>query len=400
MPDDHELARELAAWRADTIGVAGAIHLDNAGSSLPPAPVTDAVIAHLRREAEVGGYRAEDEQRARLDDTYAACAALVGAQPDEIALVESATTGWQMAFHSIAFTDGDRILTGVSEYASNFLGYLRLARDRRIVIDVVPDDAHGQIDVDRAAAMMTDRTRLIAITHVPTNGGLVNPAAAVGRLARARGITYLLDACQSVGQMPIDVDDIGCDYLSFTGRKFVRGPRGTGALYARRAEGGIDPALIDLHSAEWVDRDAYRVRHDARRFENYERNIAAHIGLGVAARYALAVGPDRAWHRIERLAARLRTGLADIDGVSVHDKGRTRCGIVTFAVEGTDAPMVMQRLREHGVTVNVTWRASTLLDMVQRELDALARASVHYFNTDEEIDRTIELVAAIAHGSH
>jgi selenocysteine lyase/cysteine desulfurase len=301
-----------------------------------------------------------------------------------------------MAFHSIGFTDGDRILTGENEYASNYLNYLWLARRRRIAIDVVPDDEHGQIDVEQAAAMITERTRLVAITHVPTNGGLVNPAAALGEVTRARNITYLLDACQSVGQMPIDVDAIGCDYLSFTGRKFVRGPRGTGALYARRSAGGADPALIDLHSATWLDRDAYLVRNDARRFENYERNIAAHIGLGVAARYALEVGLDRAWARIERLAARLRAGLAAIDRVRVHDRGITQCGIVTFAIEGIAASAVNDHLAEHDVTANVTRRASTLLDMTRRELDALVRASVHYFNTDDEIDRTIELVADLA----
>jgi selenocysteine lyase/cysteine desulfurase len=390
---------ELDQWRADTPGCAYGVHLDNAGSSLAPRSVTDAVVAHVQREAEIGGYRAEEEHQALLDDAYTACADLIGARSEEIALVESATAAWQMAFHSIPFTDGDRILTCVAEYASNYLGYLRLARSHRIAIDVVPDDEHGQIDVAQAAAMVTDRTRLISITHVPTNGGLVNPAAEIGTIARANRIPYLLDACQSVGQMPIDVNEIGCDFLSFTGRKFVRGPRGTGALFVRATAETADPAFIDLHSATWTEAHAYRVRGDARRFENYERDVAAHIGLGVAARYAQQVGVEHAWTRIQALGRRLRGGLSAVDGVAVRDKGSVLCGIVTFDVAGLAATAVEDHLAQHAITVNVTRRPSTLIDMTRRGLDEMVRASVHYFNTEDEVDRTVQLVADLARGS-
>jgi cysteine desulfurase/selenocysteine lyase len=392
-------AIDIAAVRADTMGCAEHTHLDNAGSSLPPRRVVEAVIAHWRREEAVGGNVAEAESRDLLKDSYDACAQLLGAARDEIALVESATSAWQMAFHSIPFADGDRILTCVAEYASNYIAYLRLAQNRRVEIDIIPDDEHGQIDVEQAAAMVTDRTRLIAITHVPTNGGLVNPAEEIGTIARARGITYLLDACQSVGQLPIDVDAIGCDFLSFTGRKYLRAPRGTGALYARTNSTTGDPALLDLHSASWVGRSSYQVRADARRFENYESNIAAKIGLGVAARYALHIGVDASWARIQQLATRLRHQLSAIDGVTVHDKGLRQCGIVTFAVDGIEAAVVKDALARNEVTVNVTLRASTLLDMAQRNIDTMVRASVHYFNTDDEIDRTADVIASIARDS-
>ena len=392
-------AIDIAAVRADTVGCERQTHLDNAGSSLPPRPVTAAVIAHLRREEEVGGYAAETEHLSQLEDTYDACATLIGATRDEIALVESATTAWQMAFHSIPFEDGDHILTCVAEYASNYLAYLRLAQRVRVTIDLVPDDDHGQIDVDRAGDMITDRTRLISITHVPTNGGLVNPAEAIGALARAHGVTYLLDACQTVGQLPIDVDAIGCDFLSFTGRKFLRAPRGTGALYARARTAVGAPALIDLHSATWLGRSSYDVRSDARRFENYESNIAARIGLGVAVRYALHVGLDASWARIQQLASRLRQRLGDINGVTVRDKGVLQCGIVTFDVDGIDSATVMAALARNDVVVNVTHRRSTLLDMTQRGIESMVRASVHYFNTEDEIDRAAEVIGSIARGS-
>jgi selenocysteine lyase/cysteine desulfurase len=360
--------------------------------------VTEAVVAHLRREEEVGGYIAETERLETVEDTYDACAALVGSTRDEIALVESATAAWQLAFHSIPFQDGDRIVTCVAEYASNYLEFLRLARRVRIAIDVVPDDEFGQIDVERAAAMITDRTRLIAITHVPTNGGLVNPAEAIGAIARANGVLYLLDACQSVGQLPIDVGAIGCDFLSFTGRKYLRAPRGTGALYAR-AGSASEPALIDLHSATWTSPSNYDLRADARRFENYESSVASKIGLGVAVRYALAVGIDASWPRIRQLATRLRSRLDQIDGVTVRDKGETQCGIVTFDIRDIDAGQVKDALEGDNVAVNVTYRASTLLDMTQRGISSMVRASVHYYNTDDEIDRCADLIESIARGS-
>ena len=392
-------AIDVEAVRSDTVGCHSRTHLDNAGSSLPPRAVMECVIAHLRREEEVGGYEAENQNRALLDDTYDACAELIGAAREEIALVESATTAWQMAFHSIPFESGDHILTCVAEYASNYIAFLRLAKELEIVIDVVPDDEHGQIDVEQAAAMITDRTRLVAITHVPTNGGLVNPAERIGAIAREHGVLYLLDACQSAGHLPLDVDAIGCDFLSFTGRKYLRAPRGTGALYARAGAPVDDPALLDLHSAVWTDRASYRVRSDARRFENYESNIAARIGLGVAARYALDTGVDVSFARIQHLATRLRTLLGAIERVTVRDKGLVQCGIVTFTVDGVDPAAVKDTLNRNMVTVNVTHRPSTLIDMAQRGLDSMVRASVHYFNTDDEIDRSADLIASIARGS-
>ncbi|HUP72650.1 MAG TPA: aminotransferase class V-fold PLP-dependent enzyme [Acidimicrobiales bacterium] len=392
-------AIDIAAVRADTAWCEHRAHLDNAGSSLPPRAVTDAVIEHLRLEEMLGGYAAEAEHLSQLEDAYEACADLVGATRDEIALFESATTAWQMAFHSIPFEVGDHILTCVAEYASNYLAYLRLAQRVRVVIDVVPDDEHGQIDIGQAAEMITDRTKLISITHVPTNGGLVNPAEAIGAIARAHDITYLVDACQSVGQLPIDVGAIGCDFLSFTGRKFLRGPRGTGALFARARSSSGQPALIDLHSATWTGRTSYDLRADARRFENYESNIAARIGLGVAARYAQQVGLDASWARIQQLADRLRGRLADIDGVTVRDKGALQCGIVTFDIVGIDSAPIKAALARNNVVVNLTHRRSTLLDMTQRGIESMVRASVHYFNTDDEVDHAAELVASIARGS-
>jgi selenocysteine lyase/cysteine desulfurase len=387
---------DVAAIRAATPGCAHRLHLDSAGASLMPQAVLDAITGHLALEGAVGGYEAKRRRAGELDAVYAACGELVGAEADEIALLENATRAWDAAFYALPLGAGDRILTGRAEYVSNALAFIQLARARGVEVEVIEDDEHGQIDVAALRVAVDERTRLIALTHVPTNGGLVNPAAEVGAVAREAGVTYLLDACQSAGQLPLDVGQLGCDILSTTGRKFLRAPRGTGFLYVRRGLAErLEPPVVDVRSANWTAPDAYELAPGARRFETWEMSYANVLGLGAAVRTALDIGVGRTWAYVQPLAEDLRARLRGELGADVHDKGAVRGAIVTFTLDGVEPAALRALLEERDIGVSVSEPADALHDMEVRRLPPMVRASVHHFTTPEEIGRFVAAVSEL-----
>jgi len=386
----------VARARRETPGCDHVLHFNNAGASLMPQPVLDTCLGHLHLEARIGGYEAAARAQDAVDHTYEAVARLLACGRDEVAIVENATRAWDMAFYAFPFRPGDRILTTQVSYASNYIAFLHVAHRTGAVVDVIESDASGALSLDHLRAALDDRVKLIALTHVPTNGGLVNPAAEVGRVAKEAGIPFLLDACQSAGQMPLDVDTLGVDVLSATSRKFLRGPRGVGFLYVRRALlDHLDPPLLDLHAATWTSPSEFTLRPDARRFENWECNVAAKIAFGVAVDYALGWGLPAIWDRIRHLAATLRARLRGLPGLTVHDLGRVQCGIVTFSSDHLPAEVIQYRLRDQGINVSTSSPAATLLDSTARALPPLVRASVHYYNTEEEVNRFCTVLASL-----
>lgn len=389
---------DVARVRADTPGLERRIHLNHAGASPSPTPVLDTVIDHLRLEAEIGGYEAAAARAQALGAVYHSIGALLGCGADQVALMPSATTAWETAFWSLPWSAGDVVLTSRAEYVSNALSLL-LARDRRgVVVRVLDDDESGQVDLDALERELArGGVSLVAITHVPTQGGLVNPAARIGARCRAAGVPFLLDACQSVGQLPTRVDDLGCDLLSATGRKFLRAPRGTGFLYVRPSVSErMSPVFADSGSATWTGADSYEFRPDARRFETWERSAGGVLGLGAAVDYALELGLDEIAGRIGPMAERFRTRLRDVRGVSVHDTGTLRCGIVTFTVHGVTPERVQADLSASDINTWVTNAGQARFDLDGRGIESMVRASLHYVTTDDEIERTVAQVERLA----
>jgi selenocysteine lyase/cysteine desulfurase len=389
---------DLARWRGDTPGCERRVHLNNAGAALVPRPVRAAVDAHLDLEDELGGYEAAEARATALERVGEDLGRLVGAGRRNIALTQNSTTGFAQALGAFDFASGDVILTSRADYASNQIMYLSLARRLGVEIVRAPDLPEGGVDPDAVRALVRRRPpTLVAITWIPTNSGLVQPVAAIGEVCRAAGVPYLVDACQAVGQMPVDAPAIGCDYLAATSRKFLRGPRGIGFLYVadHALTGGAYPLLVDMHGATWSDPDRFELTPDARRFESWEVASALVLGLGAAAAYALDVGLETARDRARALAAYARARLAELPGVRVLDRGAELCAIVTAEPAGRPGAEIKLALRARGINTSSPGRDDAVIDMDEKGARSAIRISPHYYNTAGEIDAAVEALREV-----
>lgn len=387
---------QIDLYRSQTDGCKNVIHFNNAGSSLPPAVVVDTVIDYLREEAIAGGYETEAKYSKELDAVYGSLAKFLNADTDEVAVFENASAAWGTAFRGLDFEDGDEIITTEMEYVSNLIGIVDAKDAKDIKVVVLPNDSEGNFSIAEMEKAINAKTKLIAVTHVSSSGGSILPIELIGQLAQKNKILYLVDACQSAGQMPLDVKKIGCDMLSATGRKYLRAPRGTGFLFVRKAiQDRLKPVQLDFFGAGNVSLNGYTLRNDARRFELYEKSRALTLGLGKALDYASGVGLDKIWNRINGLAEIFRTKLNELDGITVRDFGNDLSGIVTFSVAGVDSFEVKAKLAESNINVSVGGAQATPIYMQKNGLSTVVRASIHYYNTEAEINRFIEVLSRI-----
>ncbi|WP_031470681.1 aminotransferase class V-fold PLP-dependent enzyme [Sciscionella sediminilitoris] len=387
---------DLSAVRADTPALNERIFLDSAGSSLPPSPVLEEMFAHLRAEASIGGYRAAAQREAELRSGYPVFAELLDCAPGEIAFTESASRSWLALLDAIPLGPGDRVLISQVEYGSYVIALLRLAERAGFTVEQMPSDETGQVDVDATRAMLDERVKLVSVTHVPTNSGLISPVAAITAAAHEVGAFVLLDACQSVGQFPVRMRELGVDMITGTGRKWLRGPRGTGFLAVRQDE-RLWPRLIMDSAASLDGPDSYHIHSGpGAQYELFEYGVAARLGLIRAARYALELGLEAIGEAVLAKGTYLRAALGALPGVRVLDPGREQGGIVTFAVDGTPVDAVREALWQKGIVVGGGAMPDGLLDWRARGLDGCVRASPHYFTTEAELDALVHAVAALA----
>ena len=392
MPD---VSIDVARARAETPGCARVVHLNNAGAALPPAAVTDAVVGYLKQEALGGGYETYNAELEAVGRYRNALAELIGAKPTEVAFMQNDTLGWATALwglvHTGAVGRGSTVVVDRTVYVSHYLGLLQAKKYFGIEIRIADSDDTGTVDLGSLASLLDERVSMVALTHIGTHRGLVNPVAAAGAVIRRKSsAVYFVDGCQALGHLPLDVRTIGCDVLTATGRKYLRAPRGTGLLFvSERIIERVDPPGIDGSGANWIDGSNYELAGDATRFEPFEASMATKVGLGVAADYALGWGMEAISKRIVELAEGLRTLLEDIVGVEVLDGGRERCGIVTFREAGRTPAETQAMLLAAGINTSVTKDESARLDMAERGVPSAVRASVHYYNTDAELERLV-----------
>jgi selenocysteine lyase/cysteine desulfurase len=388
----------LSRWRADTPGCERLVHLNNAGAALTPTPVRQAVAEHLALESEIGGYEAADARADALGRAYAALGRLLGAAPRNLAMQQNSTVAFAQAFAAFDLGPGDVILTSRADYASNQIMYLALARRRGVETVRAPDAPEGGIDPQAVRELVARRRpALAALTWIPTNSGLVQPAEAVGEICRDAGVPYILDACQAVGQMPVDVSRLHCDYLAGASRKFLRGPRGIGFLYVsdRALAAGAYPLTVDMHGATWSEPEEFALTPDARRFESWEVACALVLGTGAAAEYALAVGGQAYHERSWALARYARERLATIEGVRVLDRGPALCAIATAELGGRPAEEVKLALRARRINTSSPGRDDAVIDMDEKGAASALRVSPHYYNTADEIDAALAALAEV-----
>lgn len=387
---------DITKLRNNTPGCKHVIHFNNAGASLMSQSTLDAHINYLQEEAKYGGYETAERNHNELECFYSEVAKLINAKPEEIAFTESATVAWQRIFFSIPFQKGDVIITCNSEYASNYISFL-LAKDKfGVEIKNIPSLANGDIDLDALEKSIDNRTRLVAITHTPTNGGMVNAAEKIGKIAHRHNVFYLLDACQSAGQYPLDVSKIKCDFLSATGRKYLRGPRGTGFLYVNKKHiDKLTPQNLDLHGATWTSPDEYESLKSARKFETWESSLAAKYAFVTSLRELNHLNISTIWPRVSSLADYFRMNLQKLSNIEIYDIGEIKCGIVTFNSSKVSINTLKSQLDKNNINTSIAVASGTLLDATNRNLDKLIRASVHYYNTEEEVDKFIQVIEEV-----
>lgn len=390
------MAIDIDLVRMETPGCAHVLHFNNAGASLMPEPVLSSIKGYLELEARIGAYEVEERARNMVERLYLSTSHLLGCHPSEIAFLENATRAWDMAFYSIPFLPKDRILCSESEYSSNYIAFLHMAKKVGVSVEVIPNDEYGQISLKSLETAIDDRVKLIALTHIPTNSSLINPACEVGKIAQKAGILYLLDATQSIGQIPLDVSSISCDILCAAGKKYLRGPRGTGLLYIRNEIlPSLSPPFLELNSVKWISQNEFEIHPNARRFESWESSLANKMGLGSAIDYALKLGIKNIFQRITFLATLLRKNLSAIPDVTLHEQGKNKCGIVTFTIKDMHSNTVRQLLLKKHINVSISTEETARLNMPSRKLKDLVRASIHYYNNEKEIERFCNIISGL-----
>lgn len=396
------LSEEIAIIRKDTPGCSHVIHLNSAGASLMPKAVIDAVQNHIDLEGNIGGYEASDLKEKDIREFYDAGANLLHTKPENIAFTANATDAYTRALSSVPFEKGDIILTSNDDYISNQINFLSFSKRFGVVVKRIKNAPEGGVDLEDLQKQLHDlHPKLLSITHIPTNSGLVQPVEEIGSIVNRYDTLYLLDACQSAGQKELDVKKLNCDFLSATSRKFLRGPRGAGFLYVsdKALEGGLEPLFIDMRGAEWVEKDTYVPRGDAKRFEDWEFAYALLLGTKASIEYCLMVGLDRIWNRVQFLADHTRAKLEQIDRVRLLDEGPELCGIVTFTILGLNGETIKASLLKEKINVDTSYRNFAVIDFDKKGVQWAIRVSPHYFNVESEIDLFIENLEQICHAT-
>ncbi len=373
------------------------IYLDSAATSLMPRQVAEAISEYdLRYRANIGRsvHRLSVIATQRYLDAHDRIASFIGGESGTTVITKNTTEAIGIVASGIHWKKGDRVVTTALEHHSNLLPWLRL-RKRGVIVDVIMPDADGLIDIGAFEAAITDETRLVAITYASNVLGSLLPVRKIAQICQEHGAELLVDGAQSVPHLPIDVKDLGCDYLCFSGHKML-GPTGTGVLWMK--EMALEPLLTGGGSVEQASVDGYTYLGDYRRYEGGTPPIGGTIGLGKAVWYLESIGMKNIKRHEEHLSRRLLNGLLDIDGVTVYgsENPNDRIGVVSFTISGMHPHDVAHILDE---AADIMVRSGDhcckpLMDLLALP-EGTVRASTYIYTTDEEIDLLLKTLEEI-----
>lgn len=389
---------EVEALRTDTPVCKNVVHFNNAGASLQPKPVYVSTLQYLQEEYLSGGYEAEKKLRPLIDSFATSAAKLIGAQPDEIAFLQSATEAWQRVFFSVPWKEGDVVVTCANEYGSQYLTCLKAQEIYKIELKICRLDDKGSIDLNHLEEIFKEKpVKLFCLSHIPSHVGNLQPVAQAGELCKKNNVLYLLDACQSVGHLEIDVNKFHCDFLTATGRKYLRGPRGTGFLYVRKEQiSHLNFPFMSGLSARWDKPDGYSMCSDALKFESYEIFFAGRVGLTAAINYCLKIGVGKIEQRILSLSRFLREQLLQNENVVFHEHLSLLTGINTVTFNKMTASALQEALSSKKINTWISKEETSYIDMKNRNLKEVLRVSLHYYNTEDEIKSFVSALNEIS----
>ena len=381
--------------RQDTIGCHNKIFFNNAGSSLMPSQALESMINYLQTENMAGGYDLAQAQSESINNFYKEVAILLNCRQDNIAFANSATDAYAKALSSIDFQKNDVIITTSDDYISNQIAFISLKKRFGIKLIRTKKMHNNELDFhDFEKKIKKYQPKLIAATHIPTNTGLVQNVEKIGHLCQKYKTLFLLDACQSVGQMQVDVQKIKCDFLTATGRKFLRGPRGTGFLFVsdRELRKNLEPLFIEQQGAIWTSKNEYKTIKSAKRFESWEKPIAAIIGFTTALHYLNAIGIKNIQKYNQQISLYFRQKLNKIPHLLMMDRGLQLSSIITVYPKDGSLEKMEHVLKINNICYSVATKDNAIIDFESKKVDWVIRFSPHYYNTIEEIDTVIDIL--------
>jgi cysteine desulfurase / selenocysteine lyase len=383
------------------------IYLDSASTSLTPEPVLQAVLDYYHSyKANVGRgvYRTAQLADQRYREAHRKAAQFIGGAGPEGTTVftRNTTESINIVASGLKWEKGDRIVTTLLEHHSNLLPWMRL-KESGVALEAIKPDKNGIIDLADWEKAITQGTRLVAVSQLSNALGTVLPVKEISKICRERGAALLVDAAQSVPHMPVDVKDIDCDFICFSGHKMLA-PMGTGVLWIKK-EGEVEPLLVGGGMVQDVGDDGYEIKKGYEGYEAGTPDISAGIGLGAGVDYLTRVGLEEIHNHEGRLTARLLEGLQDIEGVVVYGPGagssrQARGGVVSFVVEGL-LPHEVALMLDQASNISVRSGHHCCIPLMKHLglKYGTVRASLYLYNTEEETEKllaTLEQIAGMA----